>query len=281
METQTQIVQNRLLEMAKVFHNFCEENGLKYYMCGGTMLGAVRHGGFIPWDDDMDFVMMREEYEKMIALKDKMDGRFTFNFHNCNKNFKYGFCKMYDETTTCVETQSSTKFVGGVFLDIFPLDNIGDDPVKANKLQLKICRRRKIVYSVMQKGKRSTLIKTVLASFFQLLPKTQKWFDWPYKAIKKYKGEKTKYVTNVFGSDKGRGVLPIRSFGTPKLYNFEDTQLYGLENYDEYLTICYGDYMTLPPIEKRVVHSLEKVDLNMPYKEYIEQNKKEKKECKH
>ncbi len=270
------IIQERLLEMAKVFHNFCVENDIKYYMCGGTMLGAVRHGGFIPWDDDMDFCMLRKDYEKLIAMKDKLSGDYSLNFHFSNKNYKYGFCKMYDERTTYIEVSQATKFIGGVFIDIFPLDNIGNDAEKARKAQLKIYRRRRIVSGIYQKGKRTTLVKTLISGMLQLLPKTQKWFDWPYKVIKKYKGKDTVYVTNVFGSDKGRGVLPVESFGEPILYHFEDTQLYGLEKYDAYLSICYGDYMTPPPPEKRVAHSIGYIDFNVPYKKYIEEHKKEK-----
>ncbi len=271
------VVQEKLLEMAKVFHNFCVENDIKYYMCGGTMLGAIRHSGFIPWDDDMDFFVMRDDYEKLISLKYKLDKNYTFNVHSLDKKYKYGFCKMYDERTTYIEVSQDTKFVGGVFIDIFPLDNIGDDAEKARKTQLKIYRRRRIISGIYQRGKRTTLIKTVLTGIFQLLPKTQKWFDWPYKAIRKYRDKDTVYVTNVYGSEKGRGVLPVESFGKPTLYNFEDTQLYGLENYDTYLKISYGDYMTPPPPEKRVSHSIGYMDFNMPYKQYIEEHKKEKK----
>ncbi len=270
-------IQDRLLEMAKVFHNFCVENDINYYMCGGTMLGAVRHGGFIPWDDDMDFCMLRKDYEKLISLRDKLDKKYSFNFHFFDKNYKYGFCKMYDERTTCIEESQSTKFIGGIFIDIFPLDNIGDDTQKANKAQLKICRRRMIVNGIFQRGKRTTVLKTILTSILQMLPKTQKWFDWPYKVVKKYKDKDSKYITNVFGSDKGRGVLPLYSFGQPTLYNFEDTQFYGLEKYDAYLSICYGDYMTPPPLEKRIKHSIGYIDFNKPYKQLIEELREEKK----
>ena len=191
-------IQRKVVEMAKVFHDFCDKYGLKYYMLGGTMLGAVRHKGIIPWDDDMDFGMPREDYDRLIALKDKLDHKYTFNVHTDNPNYKYGFCKMYDESTTYLEQLTDeTQFVGGVYIDIFPLDYIGKDYNKAIKIAKKIFFRRKIVQGIFANGKRSTLAKDFGVKILQLLPKKQKWFDYPYKLIKKYDKDNSDYYINV------------------------------------------------------------------------------------
>lgn len=262
-------IKQTLLDMAKVFHEFCCENGIKYYMIEGTLLGAVRHKGFIPWDDDIDFGVPREDYEKMLKLRDKLPERYTFNVPADGGHYKYGFCKMYDESTTFIESGQETKFIGGVFIDIFPLDNIGDNYNVAVKLAKKIHIRKRIVSGIYQKGDRSTFVKSIATRFLQLIPENPKLFEMPYDVIKKYRNKPSKYVINVYGAYKEKEIAEVRVLGTPKLYDFEDTQLYGVEYADEYLTRIYGDYMTPPPEDKRGGHSICYIDLNVPYKEYI------------
>ncbi|MDE6475094.1 MAG: LicD family protein [Clostridia bacterium] len=273
MENDIKLTQNILIEMAKVFHQFCVSHNLKYYMLGGTLLGAVRHGGFIPWDDDMDFGMPREDYEKMLSLRHKIDDGFSLKTHKDEKNFGYGFCKMYNENTTYIEKSLDTYTVGGVFIDIFPIDNIGDDYQKALALSKKIHRRKRIVSGIFIRGERKSRSLTIISKFLRLLPKTNRWYEWPFKVVNKYKNKNSKYVTNIYGAWGDREIVPMTYLGTPKLYNFEETQLYGVEKYDEYLSNIYGDYMTPPPPEKRIGHSIYYVDFNKPYKQYIAEQK--------
>lgn len=278
MENDIKKLQSRLLDMAKVFHDFCEEHNLKYYMLGGTMLGAVRHKGFIPWDDDMDFGMMREDYDKMLALKDELPQGYSFNDHISDKNFKYGFCKLYDENSTYIESMLDSDYVGGIYIDIFPLDNIGNDIKKADKLFKKIKFRRKLRSLVYIKGKRSSLIKNIVVKTCQAVFKeSNKWYEWPYKVIRKYKNKDCKLITNVYGANMERETIEKEVFGKPVLYDFEDTKFYGVEDYDKYLSKMYGDYMELPPEEKRKKHQISYIDYDLPYKEYrtIEKGKEQ------
>ncbi len=269
-------VQKALLEMAKVFHNFCMAHNLKYYMLGGTLLGAVRHKGFIPWDDDMDFGMLRDDYEKLLKFKDELEEGFSFVTYKDVKKFGYGFCKMYNENTTYIEKSLDTNTIGGVFIDVFPIDNIGNDYEKCLRLEKKIHRRKRIVSGIFIKGKRKTFGASVISKFLRLLPKNSKWHQWPINVVKKYKNKESVYVTNVFGAWGVKEIVPKIYLGTPKLYDFGDTQLYGVEKANEYLTSIYGDYMTPPPPEKRIGHSICYVDFNKPYKQYIEELKKKK-----
>lgn len=271
-------LKQKLLDMAKVFHEFCMKHGLQYFMIGGTMLGAVRHKGFIPWDDDMDFGMLRKDYDRMMQLRTELPQGYSFNDYKTVKGYKYGFCKMYDENTTYIESAQDTKLIGGVYIDIFPLDNIGNDLETAEKRMTTIRRRKWIINGIYQKGKRTTFLKTAGTKVLQRLPETPRWFDWPYRAVEKYKNVQTEYITNVYGVANEREVIPLSYVGTPKLYDFEDTQFYGVEKYDEYLTRIYGDYMTPPPEDKRGGHSICYVDYNKPYKEYIRENQRKKKE---
>lgn len=267
-ESDSIVLKRKLLKMAKIFHEFCQSNGIEYFMIGGTMLGAVRHKGFIPWDDDIDFGVPRKSYEKMLSLRDRLPEGYTFNVPSDGKNFKYGFCKMYDENTTFVESGKDTRFIGGVFIDVFPIDNIGDDYGKALKIMKSVKARKRFVSAIYQKGNRTGLIKTVVARLLQLIPENPKLFDLPYKPVKKFKDKPSEYLVNVYGAYNEREITPTEVIGTPVLYEFEDTAFYGVEDYDKYLTTVYGDYMTPPPEDKRGGHPIIYVDYDLPYKEY-------------
>ena len=116
---------SRLLSMAKVFHAFCVENGLQYYMLGGTMLGAVRHKGFIPWDDDMDFGMPRKDYDRFLKLaEEKLPAPFEVTCYKNVAKTPIHYAKQIDGSATLVE-DSYHDFVEGLYIDIFPLDATG------------------------------------------------------------------------------------------------------------------------------------------------------------
>lgn len=262
-------LKEKLLTMAKVFHKFCQENNIRYYMLGGTLLGAIRHKGFIPWDDDIDFGVPRKDYDKLISLRGKLPNGYSFNVHTDGKHFKYGFCKMYDENTTYIESAVDSKYIGGVYIDIFPLDNIGDDLNKAITLARKIRAKKKFIETIYKKGNRSTFLKSLVARTVQLLPENPKWFEKPYNVIKKFKGKPSLYWINVYGAAQP---LPAKSFDEPKLYDFEDTQFYGAEDYDTYLRLSFGDYMQLPPEEERKGHTICYINYNLPYKKFDKTN---------
>ena len=106
---------------------FCKENNLTYFMCGGTLLGAVRHKGFIPWDDDIDIMMKREDYDKLIALYPKNDNsNFKLFSYELDKSFPYPFAKM-DDCRTIFEEEINDSYKIGVNIDIFPIDYITED----------------------------------------------------------------------------------------------------------------------------------------------------------
>ena len=263
-----EILKERLLTMATMFHWFCSEKGIKYYMLGGTMLGAIRHKGFIPWDDDMDFGIMREDYEKLKEYRNELPQGYSLNFYEFDKNFQYGFCKLYDENSTYIEGLYDVRAVGGIYIDIFPIDNIGDDWKKAEETGKKIAFKKKVVAAIYAKGARSSSIKTLGVKILGLLPKSPKWFAWVYDSVKKYRRKDTKIVTNVFGAYTIKEILPKEFFGEPVLYPFENTEFYGVEKAHEYLSRLYGDYMTPPPEDKRGGHNIVYVDFEKPYKEY-------------
>lgn len=265
-------VQKKLLNMLKWFHAFCEQNNLKYFALGGTMLGAVRHKGFIPWDDDLDVGLPRKDYEKLQELmgENLFDGKFVLEAPLKNKDFKYPFCKIYDTTTTLVEN-TKVKIKRGIYIDVFPLDGIGNSKEEAHKNFKKI---RKLDTLLLLKStgfrKDRKLYKNIGVALFRLIPfDTEKILKKLVAKCSLYPYDECLYCGNLVGAWREKEIMFRSIMGEPKLYDFEGIKICGAENADEYLTCLYGDWKELPPEDKRVSHhDFVEIDLN---KSYIEE----------
>lgn len=266
-------LQKKLLDMFAWFHNLCVENNLTYYAIGGTALGAVRHKGFIPWDDDIDVGMPREDYEKLLCLSESINknNKFLFEFPNkINKEYQYPYTKLYDSTTTLIE-RKKIKVKRGIFIDIFPIDGIGNTEQEA-LLNFKKIDSKYNLYSArtcaLRKGR--AWYKNLSITLFRLIPELI-WDS--YKIIeqidymsKKNKYEESEYVANICGAWHEKEIMKKEWLGKPALHKFEDIEMFCPEKYDLYLTKLYGNYMQLPPVEKRISHhDYELIDLNNPY----------------
>lgn len=274
MENSLNEMQSMMLDMIKWFHSFCLKHNIKYYVVGGTMLGAVRHKGFIPWDDDVDIAIPRNDYEKLLANKEiwlKDEKRyFLESYHDGNDDFAYPYAKVYDIQTSLVEkNRHHTK--RGIFIDVFPLDGIGptrEDAIinystiqkKLNLLfarTLEVKKNRKMVKNVAIVISR--LIPSFMLSNHKLIAKIDKLCS-----VRDF--ESSNYVGNLVGNWGIKEIMPRQYLGTPTLYRFEDTEVFGPENYDDYLTNVYNNWRQLPPIEKQKSdHNYLFVDLHKPY----------------
>lgn len=239
------------------FHDFCKENNLTYFMLGGTVLGAIRHKGFIPWDDDADFGMPRNDYERFLNLIEKINDPVVLveSYKNNNADFPYPFAKIYNKTTTLIENLRY-PVKRGVYIDVFPLDDCFSLHCFATKkmffsinlYNLKICNKRK------KRG----FVKNVMINIFQFL-----FFKKPNffknckrlnkQAIKQNK-KNSKFYANFFGAWQEKEIVPLSVFGTPTLYKFENNLFYGPQDFDKYLKTLYGDYLVLPPVTERLNH---------------------------
>lgn len=267
--------QEMMLDMMKWFHRFCQEKGLTYYVIGGTMLGTIRHKGFIPWDDDIDVGVPREDYEKLLANKEaffKNEKRYSLeSFRDGNSDFEYPYAKIYDTNTTLVENcRAKTK--RGIYIDVFPLDGIGDNKEEAYKnyrhilkqinfLMTRICALRKSRSWV------KNLAIVISQSIPQFIVNNQKLIKRIDALCKSRSFNSSEYIGNLVGNWGIKEIMPKTYLGKPTLYEFEDTEVYGAENYDDYLTCVYGDWRKLPPIEKQKSHhDYLLLDLNKSYK---------------
>lgn len=261
-------LQNKLLEMMCWLHDFMEEHHIRYYIIAGTMLGAARHEGFIPWDDDLDIAVPRKDYDLLIELLKKPVGHYVIESPKySNSDFTYNFSKFYDINTTMIE-KLKKKVVRGVYIDIFPLDGIGEDYESAIKNYKHIDRLNMILTTktaTFRKGRK--IWKNVATLLGYITPlnanKLAKKID-KESALRNF--DDCNYVGVLPSTYRYKDIIRRDIFGNPRKYPFEGHNFYGPENYNEYLTHIYGDWKKLPPKEKQFsAHDFIYMDLNQSY----------------
>ena len=263
-------LQKVLLKQLEKFHEFCEKNGLKYFIIGGTLLGAVRHKGFIPWDDDIDVGMPRKDYERLISIKREL---FPVGYQLIvgteRREHVYLYSKSVNNNTTIVEG----KIVEGVYIDVFPFDGMGDDSTTAKKHFKKCFWNRTLLDNKQRNDREQSLLHRLFQAYahtkkIPMLLKNNK------KLFCKYDFETSEYVANINGAYKYKEITKRCFLDELILYDFETIKVYGPKSAHEYLTIVYKNYMELPPIEKRKSHhNFLYVNLQMPFEEYLSQKK--------
>ncbi len=249
-------IHSHVLEIAKEFDRICTKHDIPYYMLGGTMLGAIRHKGFIPWDDDMDFGVPIEHF---IQLEELLNSELTYPYRCCSfKNHPavlHNFLKVEDQTTCiddiAIDLPLEQKL--GLNIDIFPL--VKDEPNGRNERRIRrMAKLIGLVYSdstTSPNSKTRSITKRFLRLLFGKTPrKMQDRVEKELMAL----DNKGSYMTNVLGRWKEKEEIPIDWYGESTRYIFEDTKLMGLKEYDLYLTKLYGDYMSLPPKEQQIAH---------------------------
>ena len=279
-------LQKKQLEILKAFIKVCEKHNLRYFAVGGTALGAIRHHGFIPWDDDIDVGMPVEDYEKFLELQDEFKG--TPYFIQCWKSdphYIYSFAKLRDSSTTFIENYYKNHRINhGVWIDVFPISGISDSTTDKNKCKpflRKFIRQINLSYlgALTRKVHKRTFFKDILLNIvgglfylFNVNHYRQKKMD---KMFKQYPLEKATLAGNFhfFWTGKVEGVNPAFFFDTISV-PFEDTHINVVKRYDEYLTCLYGDYMTPPPEKQREGHHhYSGLDLEMGYEEYLKKHR--------
>lgn len=242
-----------LLEITSVVVDILNKENINYYAIGGTMLGAIRHKGFIPWDDDIDIGIMRKDFEKTIAvLKEKLPVPYKVRtIYDCY-SITNDPIKIEDTRTSIIEKgKGEGKTYIGVNIDLFPLD-------KSHNNNFSITSKNRLIHIVYRLNKSrllpDTRLSRVLSPFLKILLAYAKR-DFLIKVMHRLISMDGHYIVNYYGGvQKGNGLLCEDIFGKGKQYKFEDLLIYGVDKPEEYLSAIYDDYMKLPPKDHRQIH---------------------------
>ena len=253
------------LEMLVELDRVCKANNITYQIWGGTQLGAVRHKGYIPWDDDADVVMLREEYEKFRLCADQLNPDVCFfQDHENDPDYRWGYGKLRKTGTKYIRLgQEHVRCKTGVFVDIFPLDDIPLGSFGQMLQDFHCFCLRKIMWSEIGKYSDTGIAKLVYGVLSRIP------IDFAFAQVNMYARNSRNDSPNrvrtlcytaigkLYGKHplKDRYGMPKRWFLHTKDFEFEGHVLTGLADFDEYLTFSYGDYMSLPPEEQRVQHA--------------------------
>lgn len=241
-----------LLNIAKEFDRICRVHGIPYYMIGGTMLGAIRHKGFIPWDDDMDFGVPYEYYTELIEiLGEELPRPYRCSTYKNSKCVFFPFFKIED-TSTILDDKSlplpSNQKIG-INIDVFPLIHCNRE-IEAYSTINKLLNRCGAIYTDSRTHKVVNLCKKVIRPFWPISKEA-----YVSSIFNHYDNvEYGPFLANIGGRWKEREIVPMEWYGE-EFFDFCDTRFRGVKEYDLYLKQMYGDYMTLPPKEQQFVHS--------------------------
>lgn len=257
----TEEVKSELLQLLEVFSNFLEENNIRYTIQSGTMLGAVRHKGFIPWDDDIDLGLLRNDYNKLVQiLKDKnclIDPNVSALGFELSGGV-YPYIKIINQSIRVED--SKFQLDKYLWLDVFPFDGVPAKLVKVYPYYIIKILRKLLWYrgekAYGYKQDHNNRVKKILISIIKIplnLIPFDRLMRFYIKQCSLFDVEKCEYVEDISWGTKP---VPKKLFNSYKDYMFENVKVKGLSDSDTYLTCIYGDYMKLPPEDQRVNHGI-------------------------
>lgn len=271
--SEVSIIQQKELEILKQVISICEKNGIEYYALGGTLLGAVRHQGFIPWDDDIDIGMPRKDYEKFLRIaREELRYPYTIVSEEHTIGYTKAFAAIRDLSTKIVMISSKIHSEESIWLDIFPIDGMPSGFFKKkihsynylfSRMMVQLSQFDKIVNQdkLDRPLFERLIIKIANVIHIEKVLKYSTWSRYYKNCITKY-DMTAPFAGNFTGAYKLKEIVPSDYFSEPATLEFEGISLKVPKRYEDYLIAIYGEnYMQLPPEEKRVPHQYEIVTL--------------------
>lgn len=247
-----------LFGLLRTFDFLCKRHGLRYSLQAGTLLGAVRHHGFIPWDDDIDVSMPRPDYNRLLSLVEAIPDGCAL-VRPGSAGYACPFAKFVNLGIIAQEPLTAGVYKGHLWIDIFPIDGTWDDLGAVDRMQCKINASAKfLAWSLYGPAHGDPVPKRIIKRLINVLP--DKWFKGRLLRLESIASKEPGYdrasrVTSYFGQNVEGWSLPKDQYDEMQLMSFEGEDFTVMGCWDEYLTMFYGDYMQLPPVDQRVTHS--------------------------
>ena len=244
------------LELIVEVDRICRKYNINYSLDGGTLLGAVRHKGFVPWDEDADVIFTRHEYAKFYRAckKELKRNEFFLQEYRTDPYYRWGYAKLRHKDTEYVRSgQEHLKYKTGICIDVFVVDNVPDNKIARSLFYIYNVLLRKILYSEIGKDKGNNIL---LRSIYNLLYRVPRNVVFKMRNAVAYKCNKkdTKLVSHLlypYPKKDCKYGMPAECFSEYIELEFEGMKFKAIKDYDRYLTLLYGDYMTPPPEEDR------------------------------
>jgi len=253
-------LQKLQLSVLKEVDRICKKHGIKYYLIGGTLIGAIRHKGFIPWDDDIDIAMMRLDYDRFIKCsEEELNSKYFIQNYNTDIDFYHALTRICIKGTFVEDKHTKhLKCHKETYIDIFPLDNVPDDEEELKKQKRKILLVDKILkYKACILHENGVLYSKFLIKKFLsviLKPISQRTlYNYRQKYMKKYFGQNTLRVSSTASKYGFSKQIMLKSiYGDPTMVEFEGGMYPAPQDWEYYLNHLYGNYMSLPPKDARM-----------------------------
>ncbi len=260
------------LELLKLFADICERHGLRYYLVGGTMLGAVRHKGFIPWDDDVDVGMPRPDYEKFLTIvRDELPEGYDFLNYKQNDDYRRYFSRLVNRNVRVHNASNSQTIIEPAWVDIFPFDGMPNGRLRQKAHFWHMTAIRFFYHAscfeelvnLNRPGRAWYLqaaIRFIAVTHIGSGMDTKKLMRRIEKGLTKYPYDSSADMVSFFGAYMEREIVSKSLLGEGAKYPFEDAELNGPEQYDAFLTHFYGDYMKPPADAHKDKHNILEIE---------------------
>lgn len=273
-------LQLKQMDMLVYFRDFCEKNNLTFYLIGGCLIGALRNGGFVPWDDDIDVMLPRPDYEKLTILWKEQESNERFELLRTDDNIFTGniFTTLTDKNYTLVKANQVDRDIPhGLVMDIFPLDAAPDNSFK-RKMQLFWTLIYSLFLAQVVPEKHGGIVglgSRILLGIFRSQKTRRAIWKYAEKKISKYKFEDNKFVTELCSGPKWMvPKYPKEIYSGVSYVTFEGERMPCMSGYDQYLTMVFGDYMKPPPEEdQKPHHEIAYLDFDTPAEKYSRESK--------
>lgn len=245
------------IEILDFVHSFCRSNGITYYLSSGTLIGAVRHKGYIPWDDDIDLYMLRPDYERFVSIFNDPSQLFKVRSLRTDPTCSFAFAKVERCGTKIIEKVDNPMEIG-INIDIFPVDSVPDEMLQRKKYfsKIQLIRNKMVIKDVSLDFKKRSILKNLILFLGKIalsnvsLRSLAQGLD---SLIDKSLSD-SEYVCNLVMGNGINSIFHREAISEVVPIEFEGKKYDTMIGYDEYLTKTYGDYMTLPPENKQITH---------------------------